>query len=163
MKIRSLIFSLTLLSLFNTAIAADEPIQTGDIITQSTELVFRQRSQLKIQLIPEKDLLAGLNNHGKQVAIFNVTSTLPVRLGIRWTPDTGDITQFKIKVHGKNNLNNLLQISIAWWGHDYVFDDGWYITRDPEQRFNGSIKIYEDQKIAADTYTISMDASAFIS
>lgn len=162
-KLRTLPLTLSLLSACNIAIADNTPQQVGEILTQSADLVFKQNSKLNLKLIPVQDLKAGINDEYKIVATFDITSSPPVRIGVRWTPGVGEVRVPIVKIHGKNNPKNILELNFAWGNYDYDNKDEWHITRNLEERFGGSLVIQGKQQVAADTYTVSMDASAFIS
>lgn len=163
-KLNALPLTLSLLSTCNMAIADNTPQQVGVILTQSADLVFKQDSKLNFQLSPVQDLQAGTYERHKRVANFNITSSPPVRIGVRWTPGIGEIKNPKVKINGKNNPKNFLKLSFSWdKNYEYDYKNAWFITHNPEESFGGSLIIYEKQRVAADTYTVSMDATAFVS
>lgn len=146
-----------------SALAQGSLEPTGETLTRSVELIFRAPSKLNFQLIPEKDLKAGKISDKFKVATFKVTSTQPYQLGIRFTPNSGE-TKYGglIKLKGKSDPNHIISLGL-FIKSGYVSQEDWIITKDNINDFSGQIKTVGDQIIPADTYTLSMDASAFIS
>jgi len=136
---------------------------TGESLTRSVDLIFRAPYKLNFQLTPEKDLKAGKIFDAFKVATFKVTSTQPYQLGIRFTPGSGE-TEYGglIKLKGKNDPNHFVSLGV-YTNAKYTSQKDWMITQDNSNDFSGYIGTVGSQTVPADTYTLSMDASAFIS
>lgn len=138
----------------------------GEITNRSVDLIFRPNSLIDFKLTPKLHLYAGKNEHGDSVAQFTLYSMHPSRVGVRWTRNTGITNNNRITLKGVNNKNNLISLYI----HNstpvyplFIWDtDGWAITMHSTKHLEGEIKIDGDQFISADTYILSMDASAFV-
>jgi len=162
--------ALTILFLCHPATAEYKFKPVGDSITRSVDLVFRENPELIFRLTPKPDLKAGINLNISPVAFFNITAKSPMNLGIRWTPNSGTINKdnrFIIKIPGKNNPKNQIQLSITGYHQTtgYIVEgDQWaFLSEGPVKEFAGVITIEGDQSVISDTYTISLDAAAFIS
>jgi len=162
--------ALTILFLCKPVTAENKFKQVGDSITRSVDLVFKENPELTFRLTTKPDLKAGFNSDNSPVAFFNITAKSPMNLGIRWTPNSGTINKdyrFSIRVPGKNNPKNQIQLSIIGYHETagYIVDgDQWsFLSEGPVKEFAGVITIEGDQSVISDTYTISLDAAAFIS
>ena len=143
--------------------AHENPELTGEAITRSVDLIFRAESKLDLQIIPVKNLRAQLYADKTKVAIIKVSSTQPYQLGIRFTPGSGEINHAKlIKLKGKSHPTNTLSLGLSVDGN-YTTLDNWIISTDNLTSLSGQIQINGVQNVPADIYTLSMDASAFIS
>ncbi|MCX2905141.1 hypothetical protein ORG41_04025 [[Curtobacterium] plantarum] len=143
--------------------AKENPELTGETITRSVDLIFRAESKLDLQIIPVKNLRAQLYADKTKVAIIKVSSTQPYQLGIRFTPGSGEINYAGlIKLKGKSQPTNTLSLGLHVDGH-YTTQDNWAISADNITSLSGQIQINGVQNVPADIYTLSMDASAFIS
>jgi len=146
-----------------SALAEGSLEPTGESLTRSVDLIFRSPYKLNFQLTPEKDLKAGKTSDKFKVATFKVTSTQPYQLGIRFTPGSGE-TKYGglIKLKGKNDPNHV--VSLGMYLHaKYTSLKDWIITQDNVNDLSGYIGAVGSQTVPADIYTLSMDASAFIS
>lgn len=146
-----------------SALAERSPEPTGEALTRSVDLIFRAPNKLNFQLTPEKDLKAGKTADNFIVATFKVTSTQPYQLGIRFTPSSGEIKYGGlIKLTGKSDSNHVISLGLFPDNKVIALKD-WVITKENVIDFSGHIKTMGSQVVPADTYTLSMDASAFIS
>ncbi|MBK0095008.1 hypothetical protein IBT49_03400 [Erwinia sp. S63] len=146
-----------------SALAGESLEPTGESLTRSVDLIFRAPYKLNFQLTPGKDLKAGNTPDKYSVAAFNVTSTQPYQLGIRFTPGSGEIKYGGlIKLKGKSDPNHIISLGLIT-DRKYTTLDDWVITKDNINDFSGYIQTVGSQIVPADTYTLSMDASAFIS
>lgn len=160
--------ALTILILCNPVAATDKLKLAGDPVTRSADLVFRENAGLDFQLTPKQDLQAGLNNADKSVATYKITAKSPMTLGIRWTPGSGLLDKSNatiLVISGKNSTKNQLRLHISKYSYINVIqnDDNWATTVRPEKELAGHINIDGEQSVTADTYTISLDAAAFVS
>lgn len=158
--------ALIIFSAFLSASAlADNPSQIGDVITKSVDLVFTENVKLNFQLTPEQNLRAGRNQANTKIASFNLSATPDARLGLRFTPNTGfRVNSGQYRIDGKNNPDHKIYVHLPFsLESTYLAKGDWILTKDKKPTFIGDIKIHGDQDIPADTYVLSMDASAFIS
>ncbi|MEN4708809.1 hypothetical protein [Pantoea agglomerans] len=140
---------------------------TGSPITQSADLVFKETSQIDFQLLAENNLKAGKNNSNTIVASYYIRVKKPTRLGIRWTRQSGLTNGGRIVLSGKEDSMHKIVLylpTLASGNFLEIWDNkGWAVSQYRVAELNGTINFYKDQTVQADIYTLSMDASAFIS
>ncbi|WP_315316087.1 hypothetical protein [Pantoea vagans] len=159
-RITFLIFVATL----STTAMADNPKKIGETLTQSADLVFSENAKLSFQLIPKQGLMAGKTKSQTKVASFKITATPATRLGLRFTPNMGDrLSASQIRLTGKNDPKHKILVYYPPVDMIYLEKGNWLITKHKQTTLNGDIKTHCDQNIPADTYILSMDASAFVS
>lgn len=145
---------------------ADTPVQTGETVTRSVDLVFAEQVKVDFQLIPEKNLKAGKYLTNAQVASIKITTTPVSRIGARFTPGTGARLNIgQIELTGKNDPAHKITLYMPPSpGTNFISkaNGEWMVTKN-KTNLDWFVRIYGDQNIAADTYTLSMDAAAFIS
>ncbi|MGK3130734.1 hypothetical protein ACCW76_16175 [Pantoea sp. C8B4] len=139
--------------------------QLGMPLNKSFDLVFAQPTSLEIKISPRNDLNSGEVKHAAIFASFQIDVFPPTRLGLRWTPGNSDVTKTIAKIKGKHNNKHILTVIITTetYKPTKIYDDGWIITNNKMTTLTGSIRPFGDQNVPSDTYTISLDASAFIS
>jgi len=143
--------------------AMENPEPTGETITRSVDLIFRTESKLNLEIVPVKNLRAQKYADKTKLAQVKVNSTQPYQLGVRFTPGSGEIKYAGlIKLKGKSQPTNTLSLGLHVDGN-YTTVDKWLISNDNITSFSGQIQINGVQNVPADIYTLSMDASAFIS
>jgi hypothetical protein len=148
------------------ALAKDSPEPIGEVITKSVDLTFREPVKLTFDLKPEKILYAGNVNGRTLLANFSITSSYPYRLGIRFTPGSGKerLEGLVYKLNGKNDPNHIIEVLLVTLEtRGNYYKNGWMITHKEVTNLSGRVVMNSDQHVAADTYTLRMDASAFIS
>lgn len=170
MKLLPIAFSAAILFVCTPVAAKDEFKPVGDPVSRSVDLVFRENPELMFRLTPRPDLEAGVNVDNRPVAFFSISAKSPMNLGIRWTPNSGIIQKdnfFNIKIPGKNNPKNQIKLGITGYhgmtGYEMGGDHWAFLSEGPVKVFTGIITIEGDQSVTADTYTISLDAAAFVS
>jgi len=147
-------------------LAQDSPEPIGEVITKSVDLTFRKPVKITFELKPEKHLTAGYVRGATPLASFHISTSIPYQVGIRFTPGIGPIGVAApiLTVSGKDNPKNILKVMmVAAEFKNSSYSNGWMVTNSKVNVLNGRLQMNGDQNVAADTYTISMDASAFIS
>ncbi|MDJ0475627.1 hypothetical protein QNA27_18375 [Pantoea eucalypti] len=136
----------------------------GMPVTRAFDLEFKQWSSMKFILTSKTNLNSGKIKDAYIVASFRVEVIPPTQLGLRWTPGKGETNNWYTKVRGRYNNQHVLSLHMTT--ETYVptaLHNGWVVTNDSIENFHGTIYTNGDQDVPADIYTISMDASAFIS
>lgn len=143
--------------------AQEKPEPSGESITRSVDLIFRTESKLNFEIKPVKNLKAGKLADKTKVAQFNVNSTQPYQLGVRLTPGSGEVKYAGlIKLKGKNDPGHVISLGIHVEGK-YTTLENWIISNENITSFTGQVQMNGGQSVPADIYTLSMDASAFVS
>lgn len=153
-----------------SSVAKGAQAPLGKLITQTSDITFRQTSGIKFRLTPVNDLKVGKNLGNTTVATFEVTSDKPCQLGVRFVPFSDVITKNVYHtINGKYNPAHKLLVSGRLFGKgiDSIDDitglnHGWAITKRKATTLKGKV-ILDYQIVSADVYTLTMDASAFIS
>ncbi|WP_182057740.1 hypothetical protein [Pantoea sp. ME81] len=143
---------------------ADNLHETGDTVTRSVDLVFAEKVKVDFKLIPERNLKAGNTLSNTKVASLKITATPASRIGVRFTPNTGErMNAGQYRLGGKNDPHHKISLYMPPLpGAIYVAKGDWIVSKD-KAAIDWEIKTHSEQNIAADTYTLSMDAVAFIS
>ncbi|MGV2880648.1 hypothetical protein D9O29_05460 [Pantoea vagans] len=145
------------------SVMAKTPQPVGEVVTQSADLVFKSPGEISISITPSKDLKAGKSTDETWVAGYRINSSVGSRLGVRFTPGTGEIDNInKIKIMGKNDSKHKLSLLLKP-SDPHIKVNDWIISRDELCIFDGSINMNGDQVVQSDIYTVSIDASYFTS
>lgn len=144
---------------------ADTPKRTGETVNRSVDLVFKNPVKVDFQLVAEKYLNAGKVPGNTKLATFNISATPPNRLGIRWTPNRAQKQNTgQYLLTGTNDPKHHIYVYLPpFMGITPLADGDWFLTKDKTNTLSGVIKTHGDQNIESDIYTLSMDASAFVS
>ncbi|WP_039661602.1 MULTISPECIES: hypothetical protein [Pantoea] len=161
-NIRNII--LIIVATLSTTAMADNPKQIGETLTQTADIVFSENIKLSFQLISKQGLIAGKTMSQTNIASFKITATPATRLGLRFTPNTGEtVNASQFRLIGKNDPKHKIYVYYPPLDMIYLEKGNWLVTKDKKATLSGDIKTHSDQDIPADTYILSMDASAFIS
>jgi hypothetical protein len=134
-----------------------------DVTSQSADIVFSSPSTTTIKLTPIKGLVAG--QHALNDVFANLAvSTTNGNVAFRWTPNIGTVdSSGNLTLSGRNNNKNHITLAASSSG-DNTFTlgtDGWFVGNAPS--LSANIVDSQDGTIAADTYTLSMDAASWVS
>jgi len=136
----------------------------GIPVTRAFNLEFKQSTFLKFIITPRTDLKSGKIKDTAMVATYRLEVFPPTQLGLRWTPGKGETNNWYTKVRGRYNNQHVLSLHMTTETYKpTTLHNGWVVTNDNIENFHGTIYTNGDQDVPADIYTISMDASAFIS
>lgn len=144
-------------------IADDNSGQANASDIQSVNINVGEVSTVTHTLTAVTGLQAGRKRDGILLADGTVTTTDGTAqiLALRFTDSIGAKSSATNKriYYGKSDLSHQLRVR---WEAENVSDtkaDDWWITTPPKTRVTYNIRIDGTQDIAADTYTISMDAA----
>lgn len=141
--------------------------------TQKADLNFAVTGSTRLTITPMTNLKAGAIPDQRIFARYNILagSGATSYFVVRWTPGTGTLAsgkrQYAASFQGKNTANILkVRFSNIYEDNKVPGTGDWYRTQDSQAQQNSAYdgEIWSDgsQTIAADTYTISMDAAAWV-
>lgn len=155
-----LIFLIVLASVTSTTQA--EITARGEPITRSIDLSFVGLYELSFQLTPVKNLTAGTQHHDTRLANFTISSKQPCRLGFRLHPTLQEGINYGV-IKGRADPKHVLKIMSFSNKPDIIRGEDWMLSIDSTNILEGNVHTFSEQTIAADVYTLIMEASAFVS
>jgi len=141
-----------------------ETTSRGEPITRSIDLAFSGVYELSFQLTPVKNLTAGVHPHDTRLANFTISSKQPCRLGFRIHPSIqeGKLINSGV-IKGRADPKHILKVLSYSNKPDIIRGNEWMLSTGSTNFLDGNVHTFSDQKIAADIYTLIMEASAFVS
>ena len=141
------------------AVAA--PVST--VVTGTGDVVFTETAQASISVTPVSVLEAGeKTNLVVANAVANATAG---NIAFRWTPDASIQTNTPLdrRISGKSDAANKLNVTtIATATQSPSYPD-WYVANNSSNTLNIEIRTTPTpQIVAADTYTVSLDAAVWM-
>ncbi|WP_431295606.1 hypothetical protein [Rahnella sp. PAMC 25559] len=139
------------------------------VATGTGDVVFDQSSTASMVVTPKTGLPAGVTTAGTEIATA-VASILTggsaaTYVAYRWTPTasvmvgTDALTR---TISGKANLSNKLEVTSTAPATLDSAGLGWYVANAANIPLNISVKTTTQQTVAADTFTVSLDAAVWV-
>ncbi|HGM5835949.1 TPA: hypothetical protein ACKP36_004396 [Serratia marcescens] len=143
------------------SVGAHAAVDPATMTTQSQPLVFTAPSDsVSLEINPVSDLKAGAYTTKTKVASIVVTPKKATdTVALRFSQAIGvEGTYPNTRVYNGLNADNKLEVMFTVNNLNDLKTEGWYDSK-AAGVVNEDMEIYGDQTIAADTYTVSMDAA----